>query len=171
MTAWSTMLLTGMDAGNTAISQHQQAGAVMASGAYNRRLAEFNAQQADRDADLTAAAGQRASNRQRVATRQTIGAQRAAFAAQGVDVGSGSALDVQADTAELGELDAATIANEAARAALGYRAQAADSRQRGILAGLEARNQAMALKRAARGTLVKGAADVYATAKRRKDID
>lgn len=50
----------------------------------------------------------------------TIATQRAEFAGQGVDVGSGSALDVQKDTAYQGELDALTIRTNAARAAWGF---------------------------------------------------
>lgn len=56
--------------------------------------------------------------------KQTIGSQRASFAAQGVDVGSGSPADVQADTARQGELDAITIRTNAAREAWGYSTQA-----------------------------------------------
>jgi hypothetical protein len=53
-----------------------------------------------------------------------IGTQRAEFAAQGVDVGSGSAVDVQKDTAYQGEIDALTLRTNAAREAWGYTVEA-----------------------------------------------
>lgn len=61
------------------------------------------------------------------------GAQRAAFGASGVDVATGSPLDVLADTAGLSELDAVTIRNNAAREAWGYENQAMNLRLRGDL--------------------------------------
>ena len=69
--------------------------------------------------------------RQRQTTEQVIGQQRTSLASQHVDVNKGSALDVQADAAYLGELDALTIRNNAAKEAYGYSVQAEDLRQRG----------------------------------------
>jgi hypothetical protein len=59
-----------------------------------------------------------------------IGAQRAGIAAGNIDVGYGSAVDVQADAAHLGELDALTIRNNAQREAWGFKVEAIDTRQR-----------------------------------------
>lgn len=70
-------------------------------------------------------------------TEQVIGAQRTSLAAQGVDVNKGSALDVQADAAYLGELDVQTIKSNAAKEAYGYRVQASDYRNRGKVAKRE----------------------------------
>jgi len=59
----------------------------------------------------------------RQSIRATIGAQRAGFAGANIDVGYGSAVDVQADAAFLGELDALTLRNNAglvAHAAAGF---------------------------------------------------
>lgn len=82
----------------------------------NQHFARINA----RDA---IARGTEASHWAMSDTRRMIGSQRARLAAQGVDVNSGSALDVQADTMALGELDALTIKNNAAREAWGYKTQ------------------------------------------------
>jgi hypothetical protein len=53
--------------------------------------------------------------------QQVIAEQRLGFTASGVDVGSGTALDVQGDTRELSEFQAAEIEVAAARDAWGYR--------------------------------------------------
>ncbi len=60
-------------------------------------------------------------------TAQLEGAQRAALASQGGDVDSGSPLDIQADTARAGYIDAATIRNNAALKAYNYGIQANDA--------------------------------------------
>lgn len=103
------------------------------AGKKNRQLMEYNAGIAEFQADDAIKRGTVASNRRRVQTRQTIGAQRAELAHQGVDINDvdSSAADVQADAAYLGELDAITIQNNAAREAWGYRMQAQDLTLRG----------------------------------------
>ena len=52
------------------------------------------------------------------------GEQRSQLAASGVELDSGSASDLQADTAMLGEFEALTIRNNAEREAYGYRSAA-----------------------------------------------
>jgi hypothetical protein len=74
------------------------------------------------------ARGAEAEGRSRSQTKQILGTQRAGYAGQGVDVGTGSAVDVAADTTALGELDAMTIRNNAKREAYGYQVQAAGFR-------------------------------------------
>ena len=58
------------------------------------------------------------------AAKRLIGSQRASMGAQGIDIESGSALDIQKETAELGAMDALTIKNNAWREAWGLRAEA-----------------------------------------------
>jgi hypothetical protein len=96
----------------------------------NALLAEYQSQ----DALERGVVEERTMRRQ---TNKVIGAQRANLAAQGVDVNKGSALDVQADAAYLGELDAITIRNNAAKEAWGYRVAATDARARGDIARRE----------------------------------
>lgn len=107
------------------------------AGRSSARTAEFNAQMEELRARDAERRGDEAANRHRLQVTRMISSQRAALAAQGVDVEAGSALDVQIDTAALGELDALTIRNNAMREAFGYRAQAIDSRRRGRLARAE----------------------------------
>lgn|SRR5512146_521159 len=109
----------------------------MRSGKETKGIYDQNAQIADyqaQDALDRGVINERLSRRQ---TKQVIGSQRASLASQGVDVNKGSALDVQADAAYLGELDALTIRNNAAKEAWGYKVQAGDFRSKGKIAQRE----------------------------------
>lgn len=83
------------------------------------------------------------ADEQRKQTQQVIGSQRTAYAANGIDVNTGTAGQVQNDTAALGELDALTIMNNAAREAYGYEVQAIDQRQQGRLAKYQGKMNAI----------------------------
>lgn len=69
--------------------------------------------------------GQVAEEAHRRKVMQFKGTQRATLASNLVELDSGSASDLQADTAMLGELDALTIRNNAEREAYYYESQAA----------------------------------------------
>lgn len=86
---------------------------------------------------------------------QVVGAQKAAFGSRNV-TRSGTALDILSDTAQLGEEDALTIRNNAARQAWGYRNQANEASRWG------ANQQANALGRAG-NTLLTSGAQAYGT--------
>ena len=64
------------------------------------------------------------SDLQRIKTQQDIGTQRTAQAAGGGEINADTNALIQQDTAQFGELDALTIANNAAREAYGYEVQA-----------------------------------------------
>lgn len=93
-------------------------------GAYQSSTLIGNAALKNQTAAETEIAGATSSDWQRVRTGQAVGTQRSAQAANGIDVNSGSAAQLQDDTAMIGELDALTISNNAARQAYGYRIQA-----------------------------------------------
>ena len=93
-------------------------------GAFNASMLKGNAAFKNQTAQETINAGDTSADWQRVRTGQAIGTQRTAQAANGIDVNSGSASQLQDDTSMLGELDALTIQNNAAREAYGYRVQA-----------------------------------------------
>jgi hypothetical protein len=97
------------------------------------QLSDYNAQVAQVQAQDAIARGGEKESTFRSQVRGVIGSQRAGFAGANVDVGYGSAADVQADAAFLGELDALTIRNNAAREAWGYKVQAEDLRQRAAI--------------------------------------
>lgn len=94
--------------------------------AYNAQgqVAENNAQIARWQAEDALKRGGRDASRMRVKTNQLKGAQRAQLAANGVDLGVGSALNMLTDTDYFGEIDANTITDNAAKEAWAIRAQA-----------------------------------------------
>lgn len=107
-------------------------------------LEDFNANVAGLQAADAIARGAEDESRFRTQVRGAIGAQRVGFAAANVDVNFGSAVDVQADAALLGELDALTIRTNTAREAWGYKVQETDLRKRGEITRKEGVNIAAA---------------------------
>ena len=110
---WALVGLTAATAGYSAYSTVQQ-------GKYEAEVAGQNAQLASKAAGDALQRGKEDAAAARMRVRAIIGAQRAKYAASGAEL-SGTPVDVLADTAQLGELDALTIENNAAREAYGYR--------------------------------------------------
>ncbi|UEH06668.1 hypothetical protein [Pseudomonas sp. HN8-3] len=106
-------------AGSMMQAQGQKQNAQFQSG-----MMEQNAAFKNQTANETINAGNTSADWQRVRTGQAVGTQRSVQAANGIDVNSGSSAQLQDDTAMLGELDALTIQNNAAREAYGYRVHA-----------------------------------------------
>lgn len=117
----------------------------MRAGKAQQKMAQYNAQIAEYQAMDALARGRQAEQRLRTDVKGVIGSQRAAFAASGVDINDidSTAVNVQADTAALGEMDALAIRLNAAREAWGYTSQAQDSLYRGKLARMEGSNRAV----------------------------
>lgn len=135
--------------GGSAISAYGQAEA----GDYNAALAEQNAKVAGIQAQDALTRGTAEESRYRGQVSKLMGRQRAAIGSSGIEA-SGSALDILADTARTGELDALTIRNNAAREAWGYRVQAVNSRAQGKIDKFSSRVGAL-------GTLLTGGAQAY----------
>ena len=102
-------------------------------GRFSEKMAKNNAIVSDRMSKDAIARGQRDEMNQRLKTAQIRGQQRAALGASGRDI-SGSASDLLADTAMMGELDALTIRSNAEREAYGYDVQASNERAGGKMA-------------------------------------
>ncbi len=149
-------------AGNAAKKQ----GALMQEAANDQAaLSDYNASVADLQATDATQRGAEEESRFRTQVKSTIATQRTGFAAGNIDVGYGSAADVQADAAYLGELDALTIRTNAAREAWGFQADAYDLRTRadiqrksGVMQAEAGRQAQTASRYQAAGTLVGGAA-------------
>jgi hypothetical protein len=148
---------------SSGVSQWYQGDALKARGRYEQQIAEHNAHIADMQAEDAIARGYEAEFTRRTQTNQLLGSQRVALAAQGIDIGSGSAADAQYDTQVIGELDATTIRNNARREAWGFRVDAADWRQRGKAARIEGEIGQMNARIGAGSTLLTGAADLYSS--------
>lgn len=175
MAALSGLALAGMAALTTANTvqqfgaQRSAATGAARQGAFEQGIYNQDAAVADLQAQDAIARGTEAELRYRRGVRGTVGSQRAALAAQGVDLAGGSAADVQAETTLLGELDALTIRNNARREAWGFQVQATDLRARGQLARMGGDNTAAALRTQSIGTLLTGASqltDLYRNAPR-----
>ena len=85
-------------------------------------LAAINAKTAEATAQSMLLAGQRSEQRSSIATANLKSTQTTAFAANGIDLGEGSAARTLTSTDVLGEIDKNTIHANAVREAWGYRA-------------------------------------------------
>lgn len=131
-----SLILTAASLATSAYSQWKAGKAEKKAGEAEQRaaesqahLTEYNAAVAELQAHDALERGEIEANKFRTRTRGLVGEQRAGIAAGNIDVGYGSAVDVQADAAFLGELDALTITTNAAREAWGFRVQASDLEQ------------------------------------------
>lgn len=129
----------------------QVAGAVVQAGAaagkgeadaaaarYQAAVSRNNAIIAERNAQAELQRGQQLEASKRERTAQALATQRARMAASGLAIDTGSPLRLQEDVAGLGELDALTIRNNAARAAYGYRVQGMSFESQAGLLGMQA---------------------------------
>lgn len=106
------------------VSGVQQANAAKAQMNYQADVNKRNAKIAQANADMKRQEGIEESRLQKIRNLQKVGAQQAAMAANGIDVSSGTALDVVEDTAAMGELDALTTRYNAETQAQTYERQA-----------------------------------------------
>lgn len=104
-------------------AQSQQARYQQAVAQINQTTAVRNQVLANRNAEYVETAGARLQEDRARRVRATIGAQRAALAANGLLLDEGSAADLQDDTASLGQMALTEIRNNSARQASGYRIQ------------------------------------------------
>ena len=118
---------TALSTGLSIAGQAQQASAQAGMANYQAQLARNNQQIAEWYARRAEEQGRVDEQQQRFRSASLLGAQRAALAAQGGDVNSGSPLDIQSDTARAAELDARTTRSNAALKAYGLRLQAANA--------------------------------------------
>lgn len=149
--------------GNTALgfySSQQQAAGIKRQGQAEAALLEQNAGYADAQAQDALEIGKDQASRHAAEVRRLIGSQRASIGASGIDLGSGSALDLQEESAMLGELDRTMIVNNAKREAWGFTVQAADLRNRAKLTRAGASNLAQSARNQGYTTLINGAADL-----------
>lgn len=109
-----------------------------AMGAYQQKIANFNAQMAERQADRVLELGLKESGKAREAGAEVLGSQRVATASQGLDLNTGSALAVQQETVTKSADDARAIENNAFMEALGLKYEALNTRQQGRMAKIAA---------------------------------
>ena len=105
-------------------SSIQQGKAQQAQADYQAKVAKQNQDLAEQQVSAERMAGYEAAQAQRQKAAKLIGAQRAAGGASGAVVDFGSNLDLQADTAAQGELDAINAYNKGIDAAYNSEIQA-----------------------------------------------
>lgn len=120
------MGLGALGAGAAAISAIGAATSAVAQGqasSYQSQVAKNNQQIAGQNANYAASQGAQQVNQEAMQVRGQIGQQKAAQASSGLDVNSGSAVDVRASTAQLGQQSIANVRNSGARQVYGYTTQ------------------------------------------------
>jgi|6_EtaG_2_1085325.scaffolds.fasta_scaffold01903_5 hypothetical protein len=133
---------TGVMAFTQLATGASQASAINDEGDYQKSIFDINARFAEVNAKDAIKRGDKEAIALKKQAKRLIGSQRASLAAQGVDIETGSALDIQEDTAVLAQDDVMTIKNNAWKEALGYRVEAFNFRNQGKFAKLSARNKA-----------------------------
>jgi hypothetical protein len=113
-------------AGLGTVGAIQQGEATSATDKSNAQIAANNAIIATQSANYAGAAGTAQAEQAGLQSRAKLGAIVANEGASGVDINSGSNLQVQSSARQLGELNAITIRSNAARTAYGYQVQGAN---------------------------------------------
>lgn len=139
----------------------QQGNAAAASANYNAKVADMNAKLTETQARDVVERGNMAEQQQRMKTSQILGQQRAAMAANGVDLKFGSPLDTLVDTAAMGELDALTIRANTYREERDVRQQGLNLRGQANMLRAEAKGAKSGGFLGAVGTVLGGGAKAY----------
>ena len=134
---------------------------------YQAGIAQLNERIALQNRDYALAAGETEAGMYGMKARQQGGAIKAGQAASGLDVNSGSAVDVQRSQKQVADMDMAQIRNNAARAAYGYAVESKNQKAQGAMYTAASRNstEAAALAKQsgaidAKASLVSGASSV-----------
>lgn len=146
-----------------AVGSIQQANAQAAAAEYNAKIGEMNAQLSERRARDAIERGAAEEQRKRMEVARLQGQQKAAMAANGVDLGFGSPLDTIVDTAALGELDALTIRTNAYRESYDRQVDAVNQRAGAELNRMEAKAAKTGGYLAAAGTVLGGVGNAYSS--------
>lgn len=156
--------------GKAGIGMQAIGGVAATVGAYNKakaersayemqaQVAENNKQFAQWQAEDALVRGEKATAAAQLRTRQLKGKQIASMAGRGIDLGEGSALNILTDTDLMGEIDANTVKDNAAKEAYGHRTTAANFGANADL--LRFRSSAVNPMAAATGTLLTSAGSV-----------
>jgi len=144
----------------SAIGQKRQADAEAANLRYNAAIQRNNQIIANRNADDAIKRGKIEEQQNRLRIAQLKGEQRARTGSSGILVDQGSALDLLADTAEIGEYESQIILNNAEREASGFRTQASNYGSSAINSDIAADNTQAAGLQTAGTTLISGAGRV-----------
>ena len=136
MAAYLPMASLGMQAAGAAmgtVGSYYSAQNTKSNLQTQANLADANAQIAELGAQSALAQGAKEEQRRRLQTTALKKSQRVALAANGVDLGQGSAAELLTSTDLMGDIDANTIKANAVRSAWGYRTQATNYQNQAIM--------------------------------------
>lgn len=157
------LVSTAVGAAGSAVSaygSYESGQANAQAAAYQAQVAANNAKIATENSKLDIQAGETAASNQELKTRGTVGSEKASQGASGVDVNSGSAVDVRAGTEELGNLDAMTIRSNAAKKAYADQVTSASETAQSGLDTMKSSQASTAGEIGAASTLLSGASTV-----------
>lgn len=135
-------VLQWVGAGLAVVGGVQQARAAKAAGEAQAEADEANAKIGRQQADQARQIGNLEEERQMRRVRAAVATQRATQAANGLDVNSGTALDLQAETAGFGAADALNTRSNAIRQAWGFEVGAVNDLNSASAARAAGRNSA-----------------------------
>lgn len=127
---------------------------------YNAGVARNNQIIADRYAQMELERGKIDEQTNRMKLHQAEGSQRAALAASGVTIDSGSPLALQSDLARAGETDSLTIRNNALKSAYQYRVGATSDAAQADLYSMQAQSAKSAGNYNVAASIIGGASSV-----------
>ena len=131
-TAMMASSILGM--GGDALSAYTTAGAQSAQGKSAQEAADFNARMLEMRAQDAIDRGDYQAGRVRTAAKGAVSGQRASYAAQGIQIDSGSAAAMAGDTMDQAEQDIKQTKINAWRESWGLKAEAEGQRQQGAYA-------------------------------------
>lgn len=154
--AYAAAALQAAGTAASVMGQIQQGNAAKAAAEYQAQVARNNAIAAQQKADYALKVGQQKAAQESQKGAQQLARIKVAQAASGLDISSGSALDVQQSQREINVLDAETVMHNAQLEAYGYRSQAQNFRSQADLSELEGRSAVKSSQIGAGGTLLSG---------------
>lgn len=113
------------------------------AGKDNASIAKANAKVMDYSANEAIDTGNSNAAQSRQQARKALASQTAALASNGVDISSGTSLNLLGDTAAAGEMDALTTVHNSLKEAYGYKQQALNYRNEAVLARRQGNANAM----------------------------
>jgi hypothetical protein len=140
----------------SAMGAIQQGKAQADAANYQAQVARNNEIIALQQAAYTRQEGAAKAQQQDLQSAQLIGKQKATLGASGVDIESGSPLEIQASQASLARLDALTVQSNAERKAWGFDVEATNQKAQAGLYHMQAANAKKAATLAAFSSLLGG---------------
>lgn len=120
-----SLVAGGVQTAMGVVSSLGQAAASKKNANYQAAIADRNAEMARRNARMEAERGEAAQVQQQMKSRNTIAAITAAQAANGLDINTGSNLDVRTSAESLARVDALNVKNDSVRKAYNFETEAA----------------------------------------------